>query len=260
MLKKLYLIALIFSTSFFASAQSTTSFRENTTNTNAWFMYFGNHKFSKSLGLHAEVQLRRNDVIQNSQQLLLRTGLDYHTAQVRYTFGYAFVETYPYGDYPVANAFPEHRMWQQALISNGIGRVKLSHRYRLEQRWLGNSITGEFENGRYENRMRYMVRANIPLKGKTIEPKTFYLGFYDEIFVNFGKEVAYNIFDQNRLYGALGYHLGKIGRIEVGYLYQLVQQRRLLLTTTPPRTIMENNHTIQVALINDISFYKDKEK
>lgn len=258
MLIKLHLLQVLFLTAFMASAQNTPSVRENTTNTNAWFMYFGNHKFSKSFGLHAEVQVRRNDVIQNWQQLLLRTGLDYYTSQVRYTIGYAFVETYPYGEYPVAHAFPEHRMWQQALVSNGVGRVKLSHRYRLEQRWLGNSVTGEFENGRYENRFRYMVRANIPLQGKTIEPKKFYLGFYEEVFINFGNEVGYNIFDQNRLYGALGYHLGKIGRIEVGYLYQLIQQRRLLLNTIPSKNIIENNHTIQVALISDISFYKEK--
>jgi len=234
----------------------TPEYRLNTTNTNAWFMYFGNHKFSKNLGLHAEVQVRRNDIVQNWQQLLLRTGLDFYATNVRYTVGYAFVETHPYGEYPAANAFPEHRIWQQALVSNGLGKVKLSHRYRLEQRFIGNSATGEFSGGRYENRFRYMFRANIPLKGTTIDPKSFYLGFYDEIFVNFGKEVAYNLFDQNRLYGAVGYHLGKVGRLEVGYLYQLVQQRKLVTTSDPAQTIIENNHTLQFALISDLSFVK----
>ena len=233
------------------------SFRENANHTHTWLMYFGNHKFSGKLGLHAEAQLRRSDVISGKQQLLLRTGLDIYTPQVRYTVGYAFIETYPYGDFPVANAFPEHRLWQQALVSNGIGKIKLSHRYRLEQRWLGNSTTGQFENGRYENRMRYMVRANIPLKGNSIEAGTFYLGLYNEVFVNFGKEVGYNIFDQNRVYGAICYHLGKVGRLEVGYLYQLVQQRRLI-SSSDPRNILENNHTLQLALFSELPLYKEK--
>lgn len=233
-----------------------TNARNNTTNTNAWLMYFGNHKVSDKWGIHAEVQIRRNEVLQNWQQLLLRTGVDYYTNSVRYTLGYAFIETYEYGEFPVAKAFPEHRIWQQALVSNPIGKFKLSHRYRLEQRWLGNSTTGEFDNGRYENRFRYMVRVNIPLQGSAIEPGKFYVGLYNEVFVNFGGQVAYNVFDQNRSYGAIGYHLGKMGRIEVGYLYQLVQQRRLLLTTVPAQTVIENNHTFQISLVNDLPFYR----
>lgn len=236
--------------------QQQESTRYHTTNTNAWLMYFGNHKFSDKWGLHAEVQVRRNEVFEKWQQLLLRTGVDYYTSQVRFTLGYAFVETYGYGEFPVTFSFPEHRIWQQALISNPIGKIKLSHRFRFEQRWIGNAATGTFENGRYENRVRYMVRMNIPFKGSTIEPKKLYLGLYDEIFMNYGKEVAYNLFDQNRAYAALGYHLGKIGRIEVGYLYQIIQYRRLLLTTDPVKNIIENNHTLQISLINDLPFYK----
>lgn len=221
-------------------------------------MYFGNHKFSQRLGLHAEVQIRRSDMFSNWQQLLLRTGLDFYAGQVRYTVGYGYIETYPYGEYPVAKAFPEHRIWQQALVSNPVGRVKMSHRYRLEQRMIGNATTGEFQNGRYENRFRYMFRANILLSGQTLEPGEFYIGLYDEIFVNFGNDVAYNLFDQNRAYAALGYSIGKIGRVEVGYLYQLVQQRKLLTTADPVQNIIENNHTLQIALISDINWFKDK--
>lgn len=251
MQKRLFL--LVFGIVFIVSSHAQ-SVRKNTTNVNAWFMYFGNHKISKRFGIHAEVQVRRHDVVSDWQQLLLRTGIDFYTAQVRFTAGYAFIETYPYGDYPVKNVFPEHRIWQQALINNPIGKIKLSHRYRLEQRFIGNSATGEFKNGRYENRIRYMARLNIPLQG-ALEPKKLYLSIYDEVFVNFGKEVAYNLFDQNRAYAALGYHLGKIGKVEIGYLYQIIQQRNLL--SNPTQSVIENNHTLQVALISDLPFYKE---
>lgn len=234
--------------------------RENSYNKNAWLTYFGNHKFNKRIGLHAEVQVRRNEMLSNWQQLLLRTGLDIYAQGVRYTVGYAFVDTYPYGEFPAATMFSEHRIWQQALVDNAMGRFKLSHRYRLEQRFIDNAGAGVLNKSRYENRFRYMCRATILLQGSTLEPREFYLGLYNELFFNFGKEVAYNIFDQNRAYAALGFHLGKLGKLEVGYLYQLVQQRKLMMSTDPSRMILENNHTLQLSLINDIAFFKDNKK
>lgn len=226
--------------------------RVHTRNTNAWLMYFGNHKFSEHFGWHAELQLRRSDWFSDRQQFLARTGVDYYlkNGNSRITLGYAFIQTYPYGDFAVPNAFPEHRMWQQFLTSQKLGKVNLSHRYRLEQRWIGNATTGEFKEGRYENRMRYMAKATINL---TSGEKPVFFAAYDEIFVNFGKEVAYNLFDQNRLYGAAGFTLSKSIKLEVGYLYQLVQLRSLDLTTTAKNRI-EDNHTLQVGLFSNFPF------
>lgn len=240
---------------FLTSLSSFAQTRSNSHNTHAWIMYFGNHKFSDRFGLHAEVQWRRHDLFAANQQLLLRTGLDIYAGANRFTIGYAYVETYPYGDFPVAKAFPEHRIWQQFLTSQAIGKVKLSHRYRLEQRMIGNATTGEFKDGRYENRMRYMAKATINL---TKGDRPMFFAAYDEIFVNFGKDVAYNIFDQNRLYGAIGFTLSSTLKLEVGYLNQLVQLRSLDTSTTPVANKIENNHTLQFGLYSTIPFFKKK--
>ncbi|MDO1449879.1 DUF2490 domain-containing protein [Rhodocytophaga aerolata] len=187
----------------------------------------------------------------------MRAGIDYYPhPQVRITAGYCFVETYPYGEYPVANAFPEHRIWQTILLTQPLGRLTVQHRLRPEQRFLGNAATGRFENGRYENRFRYMFRVVWPLQGKTMEHHEFYAAFQDEIFINFGKQVSYNVFDQNRIYGAIGFNLGSPGRIEAGYMHQLVQQRNL----QPDRQLVfENNHTLVIAYFCNINLYKDKQ-
>jgi hypothetical protein len=244
-------IVLLTLPTYSASAQS--NVRRHTNNQNAWFMYFGNHKFTNRLGWHAEVQLRRNDFLSNAQQLLLRTGLDYHLKNNgRLTAGYAFIETYPYGAFAVANAFPEHRIWQQFTTSQDFNLFKLSHRYRLEQRNIGNASTGEFRGGRFENRVRYMVKGTYVLTPKWKRP--LFAAAYDEIFLSFGKDVAYNIFDQNRLYGALGIAISETIRIEAGYLHQLVQARTL--DTQDSRIRLENNHTLQFALFSSISFLK----
>ena len=206
------------------------------------------------MGLHAEVQWRRSEVFSENQQLLLRTGLDFYTKPgLRFTVGYAFIETYPYGDFAVQRSFPEHRIWQQLLVPQDLGKVKLSHRYRLEQRMIGNASTGEFENGRYENRMRYMAKATINI---THGKNPVFAALYEEVFVNFGKDVAYNIFDQNRLYGAVGYSFSPTLKMELGYLYQVVQLRNL--DGTPPTNRIENNHTLQIALFSNAAFMTPK--
>jgi hypothetical protein len=237
------------------SASGQSNARRHTNNSNAWFMYFGNHKFSSKLGWHTEVQLRRNEFVSNSQQLLLRTGLDYYLKNnARLTFGYAFIETHPYGGFAVANAFPEHRIWQQFTTTQDFNRFKLNHRYRLEQRNIGNAATGEFKGGRFENRVRYMVKGTYVVTPEWKRP--LFAAAYDEIFLSFGKEVAYNIFDQNRLYGALGITISETLKMEVGYLYQLVQARTLDAQDAKMR--MENNHTLQIGLFSTMSFLKQQ--
>jgi hypothetical protein len=227
--------------------------RNTTENFNSWFMYFGNHKLSDKIGWHSEVQLRRNDGVSNAQQLLLRTGVDFYTkSNSRLTVGYAFVETHPYGEFAVTKSFPEHRIWQQLLTSQSLGKVKLSHRYRLEQRMIGNSSTGKFSNGRYENRFRYMAKVILNL---TNSEKPVFLAAYDELFLNFGKEVAYNLFDQNRLYGAIGFTLAPDVKLELGYLNQRVQLRSLDMSSGTARIRIENNHTLQIGLFSTIAFY-----
>lgn len=246
-MKHIFFVAAILVTHAFSHAQV----REHTSNTNGWFMYFGNHKLGERLGIHAEVQFRRNDIITENQQLLLRAGLDFYLRTgARLTAGYGFIQTHPYGEFAVPNAFPEHRIWQQFLTTQSIGKVKLSHRYRLEQRMIGNASTGEFENGRFENRVRYMARMVVDLNKST---NPLYVAMYDEIMMNFGKEVGYNLFDQNRLYGALGVTLSKAFKLEVGYVYQLVQLRSL---SADSKIQMEDNHTFQLGLFSTLPFYK----
>jgi hypothetical protein len=248
-------VRVLFIASFlFQSLLMQAQTRTHAYNTNAWLMYFGNHKFSSKVGLHAEVQWRRSDIFSENQQLLVRTGLDFYAKpDLRFTIGYAFVETYPYGEFAVQHAFPEHRIWQQLLIQQDLGKVKLAHRYRLEQRMIGNASTGRFENGRYENRMRYMAKATTNI---TNGKHAFFAALYDEVFINFGKDVGYNIFDQNRLYGAVGYSISPTLKMELGYLYQTVQLRNLDGTSLKNR--IENNHTIQIGLFSNVTLTKQR--
>ncbi len=234
----------------YSKAQTT---RINTDNFNAWVVYNGQHLLTDKFGLHAEVQVRRNNGFSGWQQLLLRPGVFYKiNKNVLATAGYAYVETHPYGEIPSAKTtFPEHRVWEQFQLTQQTGTVDIINRLRLEQRFFGDASVGTFTNLRYENRLRYMLKANIPL-GKTAP---FYLPLYDEVFIAFGKNVKYNTFDQNRLGLGFGYNAGKTTKIELGYLYQYVQQRNLTATYSQ---VVENNHTLAINVFSSLPFKKSR--
>ena len=215
-------------------------------NQNGWYMYFGDHKVSEKWGLHTELQIRRHNYLKDPQQLLIRTGVNYNlTDNAMFTLGYGFIETYPYGEFPAADDFLEHRIYEQLQLKGNLARVGLAHRYRLEQRWVQSPVTSDYT---YLNRARYMLRATLPLIGTSTEAKEPYLAAYDEIFVGFGNNIQRNIFDQNRAYLALGYKISDAASVEVGYLNHIVQKAS--------GNIFEHNHTLQVGLTYNIDFRK----
>lgn len=220
--------------------------RKHDTNYNGWYMYFGTHKLTDKWGLHTELQVRQYKVITEQQQIMPRFALTYNLSdRAMVAAGYAYVHTYPYGDNPAADDFPEQRIFQQVQFKDQQGIFGLQHRFRLEQRWV--KFAGA-EDYTYLNRARYQFRVNIPLQGPSIEDREFYLGVYDEVFLNFGPNVTNNIFDQNRAYAALGFRFHQNASLEVGYLHHHVAQRNGIW--------FENNHTLQVGLTYNLDFRK----
>ena len=60
----------------------------------------------------------------------------------------------------------------------------------LEQRFVGRYSSANVEKEDefpLLNRMRYMVRLQVPLKGKEIKDKTPYIALYDEILLDLEK-------------------------------------------------------------------------
>lgn len=202
-------------------------------NTIGWFTNTTTLQLTSRWSGHLEYQFRRDDFVKTWQQSLLRTGVNYR-ANDRLTLrvGYAWAETFPYGDYPIQAAgrqFPEHRAYQMALLTNPVGRVDISHRFMLEQRWIGRFLSADSsgpDEWFYVNRVRYMFRAQVPLGKPKLEDKTAYLAAYDEVFLGFGRNVNENVFDQNRLGLLVGYRFNAKFRLEGGFLQQVVQLPR----------------------------------
>jgi hypothetical protein len=222
----------------------TQSFRDTKHQWNSWIMYFGNHPLNAHWGIHLELQARRADLLDIPQQWLLRNGLHYYVnPNSTLTAGYCRVETYPYGAYPTPAPFPENRIWEQWQLTEIRGRAEIIHRFRLEQRWVNSPVPvdGGFAPGTavYSNRFRSLHRFSFPLKIPHGKPAKWRVSCYNEMMVSFGKNVQLNVFDQNRAYAALGRQFTKWGRIELGYMNQI------LIKADGKKT--EMNHTLQLA-------------
>ena len=100
----------------------------------------------------------------------------------------------------------EHRIYQQFISKQAIGKIKIQHRYRFEQRFIEDD---------FKLRYRYFLSLNIPLLKTN---KKYYISAYNEIFINASQE---NTFDRNRIYGGLGYQLNSNIKLELGYMNQI---------------------------------------
>lgn len=254
---RVFLLMMILGLGFWNSI-SFAQVRLNTSNFNNWFVYSGDHKISSKWGLHLEAQARMNG-INKWQQPFVRLGVNYHlNSNVFFTAGYVANQTYPYGDFGVPLRFPEHRIYEQLQIKNQINIFEFITRFRLEQRFsklpVYDALLGRYTLGKYvyTNRVRVMNRVAIPLQGTTIEDKSFYLAIQDEAFINFGKNVGKNIFDQNRFYAGLGYKVPSVGRLELGYMEHTLFKSDGIK--------VENNHTLQIGLFSYMDLYKAKKR
>ena len=178
-----------------------------------WLIVFGNKNFSDKWNFHSEVQYRNYNAIGDLEQLLLRTGVGYNLTEnnnnILLGYGYILSENY-LGDTDEKVSVNEHRIFQQFITKQKVGIVGLNHRYRFEQRFVEDD---------FKMRFRYFLGLNIPLQKKDTINNTFYISGYNEIFLN--TESA--IFDRNRLYGGLGFHINSDIRIEMGYMNQFFE-------------------------------------
>lgn len=202
-----------------------------------WTMFFGQLRFHEKWSIHAEAQYRDYGIIAEPEQILLRSGVNFHySSNAMLSAGYGRITNYMY-DYelietPVAS---ENRIWQQGILKNNIGRAFFEHRYRLEQRLIHSN-----DNTRYIDRIRYLMRVTVPLNKIKVEKNAFFLSFYDEVFIHFSNSP----FDRNRLYAAMGYQLSDNCNFQLGYLAQTVNSR--------------TNSYLQLALFYNLKFKKEE--
>ena len=200
MTKKILLFALLWS--------NTLSIRGQENQVGNWLIYIGNKELKNSLNWHHEIQHRNYNFFGELEQLLLRTGIGYNAnANNNILLGYGFIDSRNLLEKTdQILKVNEHRIYQQLISKQAIGKLKVQHRYRFEQR---------FVEDEFKLRYRYFLSLRIPFL-KTSEK--YYISAYNELFINANGE---NTFDRNRIYGGFGYSLNSNIKFELGYMNQI---------------------------------------
>ena len=236
-------IAVAFATTLLAALPLSAQ-RQTSTNTNAWFVFNADAALNEKWAVLFDASARRSGTFDEPMANFVRGGLAYElTDHVRVAVGANWSRTYPYGELPADYPVTERRIWQQAVLSHDIGRLDVSHRYRLEQRFRGRRNDPDVDRIDYwerSNRFRYQLKGTLPLSGDAIEPGEAYVSLANELFIAIGRNVQYNVFDQNRATLSLGYSLTRNWRTEVGFLEHVIFKSN--------GVDVERNHTLVVTL------------
>lgn len=167
----------------------------------------------------------KEDFFDNFSQSIFRPGITYYLNDAtKLTAGYAYVSHYPADNHKDVTQ-PEHRPWQQIQWHNQYAKIRTMQWFRLEERFrrkiLNDSQVASGYNFNY--RVRYNFFLQAPLSKKGFQPHTVTFVVNDEVHVNFGKQIVYNYFDQNRFFVGFAYQTNKTDQLQAGYM-NLFQQ------------------------------------
>lgn len=147
-------------------------------------------------------------------QLYIQPSLVYKfSPNFNTSFSYTFVRG---SSIPVNNYSNEHRLWEQIIYGHSFSKFRVTNRVRFEQRFIENLSKRTYP---ISTRLRYQLGCNFPLQGRTLEKNEFYLNAYNEFYFSLtgDKNATYSA---NWSYAGIGYHLGAMGKLELGYLLQ----------------------------------------
>lgn len=158
-----------------------------------------------------------------------------------------FLQALPQNQEPLVLIRPEWRLHQELTLRQPIAKkLRLEHRYRVEERFIqvakDNKLVEQWE---FNWRFRYRAQLIIPiLPDAKLSPT---LKLYDEVLLQAGKSVQYNIFDQNRIGAALSLKASKNISIDLGYMNWL-QQR-------PSGSAFYSRHIFRFTFIHSLYLY-----
>ncbi len=172
--------------------------------------------------------------------------------------------------------FGEYRICPQLTLFQKVGKLEIQQRYRYEFRWQSNKVTSEHNGGLADYgagdnfvhngqkmRMRYLLRVNMPLNGKSTGTRgSLYLTAWNELFLGLGANTANTkLLDQDRFVLLIGKYFKSSFpvKVELGYTMQYLPKYDIAVATGQQaggaydygRLNWEMNNSFQVFLICD---------
>ena len=163
-----------------------------------WFSYANQTTLNEKWGFLADVGYRWKDAFSQASQYIGRIGMAYQlNANMRAIAGFAHLGFY---DSAILGKV-EFRPYQDWIIRHSYGKLGTTHRFRAEQRIFYTVVDGTITDERnFYHRLRYRFSLRMPLFSSSEKDcrRKLFLAVSDEILINAGKRVVYNVFDQHR--------------------------------------------------------------
>jgi hypothetical protein len=194
----------------------------------------------------ADLHIRRSDFVRNPSFNFIRFGARYSfNDNLKISGGYAHLWLAKDENWTLF--LNENRIYQEFILADTFPSFSGLFRIRTEQRFFNNVEDGtSLKDDYFVNRIRFLLSVSIPFKkgGKT----SFLVA--NEILLNFGKQVVFNTFDQNRFTVGIKQKLNKTWSFDFGYM--MVYQQL-------PSGINYNlNHTIRLFFYSNFDLRKNK--
>jgi hypothetical protein len=244
MRKGIYLFFILFIFALKASAQTTHT-------QESWWDYLNQNRYSEHWGSWIDLQskLKENYVNAiNANEYTLGASY-FQNKNFKYTGAVTYVDNFPATgkNYHLA----EYRPWQMIQLNTSTSKAKWLQWLRLEERFkqtaANNMATDNYD---FNYRLRYYILAQFPLTAHHYAKGSFSLVTSEELYLNFGKNIVYNTFDQNRFFLGFYYYMNKDNILQLGYtnLYQKYNA---------PNKYLKGD-VLRISIFNTIDFRKNK--
>jgi hypothetical protein len=186
-----------------------------------WVSINSTFRLSSHWGLVGDFHVRKDNYFDDDYFYFLRTGVVYWIAE-KYPVTVGVAHTWLAPKQGGITWSDENRIYQQWSVLVKQNYVSVLHRIRLEERWRDVVVADEVVSEQFSVRLRYL--ASFETKVFPSKPKLPSLVLSDEVLVQFGEQVVYNTFDQNRLFIGLKVPMGSKWSCDVGYM-NILQQK-----------------------------------
>ncbi len=233
---------------FWAFSSTVQAQTKNVSYTNQQWVHYNNQiKFSQKWTLLTDAGNRFRDKFAHQSQYIVRTAIGYQVdPNVKVALGFAHLGFYSNDKLSRL----EYRPFQEISLKQKYKNAEGGHRLRVEERYIRSTGT---ENGPvtydFSFRFRYRYLFTFPLVSlsSTHPDKKLLFNVGDEIFINAGKKIVYNVFDQNRVL------IGPTLKVNNHLAFNLLYNHQFSASNAPGRYRQDYilwlgiNHTIDVS-------------
>lgn len=209
----------------------------------SWSIINAQLTLSQNWAVFAEGQVRSQSFFNHHFYYEAKGGVEYKlNKKIKFAIGAGNFGTFnDGGNFLKPKTSNETRLWEQAVMSHKLNRVKLEQRLRIEQRW--------YDDGDYRNRFRYRLGLTLPLGDEKNKSSKIYLTTFEEVFFTDKKPH----FSRSRFLFGPGYQFNSFITLQPAYVYQYdisknskqgkhFLQVSVLLKLNPGKPLLKSNH------------------